>query len=122
MSNFEADKDKAVKVKQLNNNYRKKQYAEAITHYENMAENELPHFIYKLKPLAEQGLYEAQYYLAKGEEVKGNMSEAFFWYSRAAERAYTKAFAKVAYFYEQGIEVEKNIEEAEYYLKMASHS
>lgn len=122
MGNFKADKDKAVRVKKINNDYYKKQYADAITRYEKMEESELLHFVYKLKPLAEQGLSEAQYYLAKAEESRGNLSEAFFWYSRAAERAYTKAFAKVAYFYEQGIVIEKSLEEAEYYLKLASHS
>jgi TPR repeat protein len=55
----------------------------------------------------------AGWYLTGAEGViEPNDKEAFHWASKAAEQKYVKAEYAIAYFYEMGIGIEKNMEEA----------
>jgi TPR repeat protein len=63
----------------------------------------------------------AGWYLTGAEGViEPNDKEAFHWASKAAEQEYVKAEYAVAYFYEMGIGIEKNMDEAMRWYKVAA--
>jgi len=63
----------------------------------------------------------AGWYLTGAEGViEPNDEEAFYWANKAAEQEYVKAEYAVAYFYEMGIGIEKNMEEAMNWYKIAA--
>jgi len=63
----------------------------------------------------------AGWYLTGAEGViEPNDKEAFHWASKAAEQEYVKAEYAVAYFYEMGIGIEKNMDEAMRWYKLAA--
>jgi TPR repeat protein len=63
----------------------------------------------------------AGWYLTGAEGViEPNDREAFHWASKAAEQEYVKAEYALAYFYEMGIGIEKNMNEAMNWYKIAA--
>ncbi|MBO7496201.1 MAG: agmatine deiminase family protein [Salinivirgaceae bacterium] len=78
----------------------------------------------ELKPLAEQGLLRAQFYLAwcykYGEGVKKDIAKAVEWLMIAAEQGYAPAQNCLGFCYEFGDGVEKDLNKAiEWYTKAA---
>lgn len=84
-----------------------------ITALENIEQGYAQYGINELKEAATKyNTLEAQYYIAvcheKGIVLEQNLTEAFKWYRRAAERGLPDAMYQLAYFYKNGIVVSKN--------------
>ncbi len=77
----------------------------------------------ELKPLADQGLAEAQFQLGMmyqyGRGLPKDLGKAANWVRLAAEQGHTEAQTHLGLMYENGIGVPKNYEEAERWLRLA---
>ena len=81
-----------------------------------------------LKKSAQQGLPEAQYWLAAwsesdaltfnlGNTLERSPENAFYWYSKSAQAGYALAYGRLGRMYEYGIGVEKDIKLAKYWCR-----
>lgn len=79
---------------------------------ENIGQGYIQYGFNELKAAANTNALTAQYYMAvcyeKGIAIEPNLTEAFRWYRRAAERGLPDAMYQLAYFYKNGIVVAKN--------------
>lgn len=80
----------------------------ACQYYERAAQKNVPYALYRMGNIHEQGLHPT---------VKGEMKWAFMFYKRAVDLAVedkheqcNEALYKLGYFYQHGIEVEKNLQ------------
>ena len=75
------------------------------------------------RPVAEQGLVEAQYNLAllyyHGKGVAVDLEQAHQWYLRAAEQDYVRAQYRVAELYEKGQGTRKDLIQAHFWFGVA---
>ena len=84
--------------------------------------------MYWLKKSAQQGLPEAQDWLAGwsesdasifnlGDTLERSPENAFYWYSKSAQAGYAPAYGSLGRMYEYGIGVEKDIKLAKYWRR-----
>jgi TPR repeat protein len=78
----------------------------------------------ELRPLAEEGIAEAQFYLgvlyAKGRGVPQNYAEAVKWYRLAAEQGFPKAMSNLGQMYSKGKGVPKDFALAVQWYQVAA--
>lgn len=96
-------------LKSAKDSYSKKNYAEAL---------------HLFRELADQGNAEAQYYLGEiyffGNGVEKDSAEAIKWYERSANQGDANAQNQLGYLYRSGRDVEQNLDEAKkWFLKSA---
>ena len=75
------------------------------------------------EPYAKEGKVEAQYNIAKlyydGNGVKQNYHKALYWYAKAADQEYAKAYAQIGLMYCKGEGVLKSYKKAAPYIQLA---
>ncbi len=91
-----------------------------------MKDGDFEKAISEIKPLANSGDAEAQYYLgamsSEGKGVTQSHSDSTIWFAKAAEQNHPVAQYNLANCYARGLGVEKNSEKALYWHKKSAEN